>query len=278
MTKLILDGELIEADSVRLPLLSRGYAFGYGVFETMKFLGGQPCFFGEHLQRLRRAVAGAGLQVSLDELALREQAARLFAAESVEDGVFKIVISDVGEGAKLALFVRSRGVFQELAPCRLRASRVVKSSQAFTSRHKTLNYMESVMELEKAKADGFDECVFRNEHGFLTECSIANLFFLAGGVLKTPRVECGLLDGIVRAKVMELACEMGIVVEEGAFGEADLLVADEVFLTSSGGGPRSVACFESSGGDRSTYAIAALPRLRSAYLELERREALGSRV
>lgn len=278
MTKLILDGELIEADSIRLPLLSRGYAFGYGVFETMKFLGGQPCFFGEHLERLRKAVAGAGLGVTLDEAALREQAARLFAAESVEDGVFKIVISDAGEATKLAMFVRSRGTVQESPPCRLRASAVVKSSQAFTSRHKTLNYMESVMELEKAKAAGFNECVFQNEHGFLTECSIANLFFASAGVLKTPRVDCGLLDGIVRAKVIELASKIGMRVEEGAFGEADLLAADEVFLTSSGGGPRSVSSFESRSGDRSNYAIEVLPRIRSAYLELERKEALGNCV
>lgn len=278
MDKLFLNGELMEGDAVALPVRSRGFAFGFGVFETMKFLEGQPCFFAEHLQRLEGAALGAGLAVRLDEAELREQAGRLFAAEGVREGVFKIVISDSGAGPVVAMFVRSKGLAGEAAPSRLTLSSVVKASQAFTSRHKSLNYMESVLELEKAKAAGFDECVFRNEHGNLTECSVANLFFVHQGILKTPALECGLLDGIVRRKVIALAREMGAPVEEGAFSAADLLEASEVFLTSSGGGPRSVQGFQGSGGEEAEYAVELLPQLREAYLKLEREEALSHGV
>ncbi|MDQ8199205.1 aminotransferase class IV [Pelagicoccus enzymogenes] len=278
MAKLILNGELLDADALSQPLLSRGFAFGFGVFETMKFLDKTPCFFSEHLGRLRRGLVGAGLDCELDETALREQARLLFEAEGVDAGVFKIVITDSGKNPSLALFVRTRGVPTELAPSRLSQSKVVKASQAFTSRNKSLNYMESVLELEKAKASGFDECVFKNERNELTECAVSNLFFVQDGVLSTPALDCGLLDGIVRRKVIELARQNGIEVKEGVFEEADLLAASEVFLTSSGSGPRSVASYQASSGMEASYEVKWLPRLRESYLELEREEARSHRV
>ena len=275
MSKLVLDGELIEGDAVSQPLLSRGFAFGFGVFETVKFLDRAPCFFDEHLERLRRGLEEARLACPLDGRSLRRQAEALFAAEGVDDGVFKMVVSDAGERPRLAMFVRSRGWEPAPAPSRLVLSDVVKASRAFTSRNKSLNYMESVLELEKAKAAGFDECVFRNEREEVTECAVANLFFMQSGILRTPGLDCGLLDGIVRGKVMALAREQGLTVEEGAFREADLLAASEVFLTSSGGGPRPAASFRARSGHSVTYAVEALPPLREAYLKWEREEALS---
>ncbi len=278
MSKLFLDDELIDSDSVVQPLLSRGFAFGFGVFETMKFLDGAPCFFDEHLQRLRRGVSGAGLNVELDAAVLRSRAYRLFESEGVKEGVFKIVISDTGKSTNLAMFVRTKGIKEELEPSRLLMSEVVKASRAFTSRNKSLNYMESILELEKAQASGFTECVFKNENGNLTECAVANLFFVHDGVLKTPALECGLLDGIVRRKVVGIARGMGISVEEGKFSEKDLLDASEAFLTSSGGGPRSAESFKSLTDQPIDYSVELLPKLREAYLQLEREEALSHRV
>ncbi len=278
MGRFFLNGELVEGDAVSQPLTSRGFAFGYGVFETMKFLERSPCFFADHLERLRRAVSGAGLALDLDESELRDQARQLFESEDVDSGVFKIVISDTGTQPAVAMFVRTKGLPEGLEPSRLMMSKVVKASHAFTSRHKSLNYMESVLELEKATAAGFSECVFRNEFGQLTECSVANLFWVRDGVLMTPSLDCGLLDGIVRRKVIGIARGLGMAVEEGCFSEKDLLQASEAFLTSSGGGPRSVASFQSWDGESASYSIDELPKLRKLYLEQEREEALSQRV
>lgn len=278
MSKLFLDEELVDSDAVLQPLLSRGFAFGFGVFETMKFLEGAPCFFEEHLQRLREGLLGAGLRVELDDSILRARACQLFRAEGVSEGVFKIVISDTGEETKLAMFVRTKGLPVEAKPSRLLMSNVAKASQAFTSRNKSLNYMESVLELGKAEASGFSECVFENEHGNLTECAVANLFFVQDGVLKTPALECGLLDGIVRRKIIGIARDEGVSVEEGRFSQEDLLGASEVFLTSSGGGPRSAQCFRSRSGEEVDFSVKLLPPLRRSYLELEREDVLSHHV
>ncbi|MFC0537823.1 aminotransferase class IV [Pelagicoccus mobilis] len=256
--------------------MSRGFAFGFGVFETMKFLEGRPCFFGEHMTRLQRAIAAAGLSVQIDVRELRERAAKLFEAEGVESGVFKIIISDVDKDTAVAMFVRNGTLPPDPEPIKAIQSEVSKASKAFTSRHKSLNYMESVLELEKAKAAGYDECVFSNENDHLTECAIANLFWIKQGVLQTPKLDCGLLDGIVRGKIIGMAHQMGLSVEEGEFGVQDLLEADEAFVTSSGNGPRSISSFTDLAGNKKSYVVELLPRLRSAFLELEQEEALKS--
>lgn len=267
---IILNEELIESSEVSQGVWSRGFAFGYGLFETIKFVEGSPCFFSEHLARLDRGLKGAGIPLTLDEDRLAAQARQLFRANTILEGVFKIVVWSGSRGPELTIFVRSKGLTEDVPAARLTQSTVCKASAAFTSRHKTLNYMESVMALESASRQGFDECVFCNELGYLTECSVANVFFVSKGTLKTPDLECGLLDGIVRAKVIEIAKERGIAMEEGLFTPNCLLEADEVFLTSSGKGLRVVSEFVDATGRSAAYLSNLLPELRLAYLELER--------
>lgn len=273
MDKIYLNNRLLDGNEVAQQVLSRGFAFGYGVFETIKFIDASPCFFAQHLGRLRRAAKAAGLAVSLDPSELRRQAAHLFEAYEVTAGVFKIVIFAGAEAPQVALFLRDGRLPETPAATRLTQATARKASSAFTSRHKTLNYMESVIALDAAKKEGFDECVFCNELGHLTEASMANLFWVQHGVLRTPHLECGALDGIVRAEVIALAREVGIEVEEGLFPPEALLGAEEAFLTSSGFGPRPVGAFVDATGRAAAYSSVLLPDLRAAFLERERASA-----
>lgn len=277
MTKLFLGDELRDRSAVELSVLGSGFAFGFGVFETMKFLEGEPCFFGEHVERLRRAAAAAGLTVELDANVLREKARRLFAEEGVASGVFKIVVCEDVKGPLVAMFVRSAGIPELGEPERLIGSQVVKASNAFTSRHKSMNYMESILELRHAQSLGFDECVFFNEFGKVTECSVANLFWVEDGALKTPQLDCGLLDGIVRRKILEIAAEEGIACEEGVYEEGALLRADEVFLSSSGKGPRPAKSYQNRSGETKVFRSVIIERIRTRYFELELQSARKER-
>jgi len=128
-----------------------------------------------------------------------------------------------------------------LLPIRLRQSEVVKASQAFTSRNKTVNYLENLLEKKAAQEQGFDECFFLNEAGFVTECATANLFMIKEGALKTPSADCGLLKGVIRGQVLRIAREMGLRVEVGRLSPRELCEADEAFITSSGKGIASVS-------------------------------------
>ncbi len=269
--KMILNGELVDGRRLSLGATSRGFAYGYGVFETIKFIDGRPCFWAEHMRRLGHAVSVANLRMRIDAAGLRAEATRLFAANGVRDGVFKIVVcEDDRAQAQLAMFVRDAGPAPALDAARLLLSPVVKASQAFTSRHKTLNYMETVRELALARPRGFDECVYCNEFGQLTETSVSNLFFVKEGRMHTPALECGLLDGIIRGQLLALADELGISAVEGCYGVADLLGADEVFLTNSGIGARPVESFEDGRGGNASYRVELAAVLARAFAARER--------
>ena len=106
--------------------------------------------------------------------------------------------------------------------------------QCLDPRIKSLNYLNNIMAKLDARRAGALEAVMLNHQGRVAECTADNIFFLAGGVLKTPDLMNGALPGITRATVLELAIAMGMPVEEGNYGLHDLYNADEVFLTGTG--------------------------------------------
>ncbi|MEQ9071857.1 MAG: branched-chain-amino-acid transaminase, partial [Gimesia chilikensis] len=104
---------------------------------------------------------------------------------------------------------------------------------ALSSRVKSLNYLNNIL----AKIEGTDagciEALMLNHKGEVAECTGDNIFIIKNGVLKTPPVDAGILEGITRNAVIKLAEESGIKVEQSPFTRHDIFVADECFLTGS---------------------------------------------
>lgn len=259
-TKQIVDGILEDGERISLDVNAPGLAYGFGLFETIKFKRRRPCFFEEHCERLHRAAIAAGIEFDYTAKEMRRQALRLFEANQVDEGIFKIIVSSSGADSQVVVFLRNSGLGVANEPIRLRLSNVAKASNAFTSRHKTLNYMENRLELTAAESHGFDECLFRNEFGSVTECSMSNVFFLKDDVLKTASLECGLLDGVIRGQVLRIAEEDGLRVEEGVYRIEEFAAADEAFVSSSGKGIVSVSEIQT---DRlQAFPVVASPRVR----------------
>lgn len=105
--------------------------------------------------------------------------------------------------------------------------------EALDARIKSLNFLNNVLARAEAKKAGAQEGLMLNHRGYLAECTVANIFFVKGDTLFTPSIECGILEGITRRTVINLARQEGIVVREGEFFPDALHSADEVFVTSS---------------------------------------------
>ena len=108
------------------------------------------------------------------------------------------------------------------------------SSDIFDPRVKSLNYLTNIMAKLEAAQAGCPEAVMLTREGYLAECTADNLFLMRDGVLRTPAPWLGILEGITRKTVLELAEAEGIPTEEGTYNRTDLYLADEVFLTGSG--------------------------------------------
>ncbi|WP_369414183.1 aminotransferase class IV [Halanaerobium polyolivorans] len=109
-------------------------------------------------------------------------------------------------------------------------SQVLRNSTSKIIKHKTTNYLENILEFRKAKAEGFDEVIFFNEKGYLAEGAISNIFIVNEQKIYTPGLENGLLNGILRKKVLS---QNYYQVEERNIGLDLINEADEIFITNS---------------------------------------------
>jgi 4-amino-4-deoxychorismate lyase len=216
----------------------RSLLYGEGVFETFRWAGKAPVFLGKHLKRMRE---GAEL---LRIPPPREDEFR----SAVEEAVKKSGIGD----ARVKVCLLSQGPQQFSAnperrvlllvvspyqpPKSVVAVHVVsfkRNSASPLLRIKSTSYLENVLGRREAEKLGFDEGIFLNERGELTEGCATNLFWIRGEILYTPALECGLLPGITRELLISLAPELGLRVEEGRYGLKSLLRAETALLTNS---------------------------------------------
>lgn len=213
MRRIFFNEEKIDLDS--------GYFFGRGVFETI-LVKSKPIFLKEHIERLNKGirVLDLGKEISTYDIL------NLIEKHSIKNCVLKIVVSE----RNLVLEVRENKYKSEdyLKGFSLKLSNVYRNSKSKLTYIKSINYLENIIEREEAIKDGYDEVLFLNEKGFVAEGSISNIFLIKGNKIYTPKVECGLLPGVVRNFIIN---EFNVIEKEILLD--DLLNADEVFVTNS---------------------------------------------
>jgi len=252
-----LDGEPVELASARVSVFDHGFLFGDSVYEVVRTVtlagsrgpGARRIFaFEPHMERLEGSARALALDIPWDRSELRAQ---------VESAVARV--QDPGDVYVRIIITRGVGEL-DLAPdsCKRAGSVIIAKplpvypaswydagidvrvvgtmrnpTRAMSPSIKSGNYLNNVLALMEARRAGALEAAMLNENGLLTECTTSNIFFVRGGVVKTPALDCGILSGITRSLLLEVARKNGVPVEEGHFAAADLRGADEAFLTST---------------------------------------------
>ncbi len=240
-----LNGVLVPRGGARISPFDRGILYGYGLFETMRSYGGRVFSLDRHLARLMHSADKIGLDASLDPAALRQAIHKTLEANKLMDARIRLTVT-AGEGERglapptsgmLTIIV----VAEELVLPPSQAYEdgisaavvsVRRNSQSPLSGIKSIGYLDNLLAHSEAVAAGADEAILLNERGFVAECSTSNIFLVVEGRLFTPSAESGILPGVTREEVIELALNLGIAVEE-EIPLAQLLRANEAFLTNS---------------------------------------------
>ena len=239
-----LNGGLIPFSQALISVLDYGFLFGFGLFETMRAYRGQVFRLDRHLSRLASSAKMLGLSLETPEL--KAAVMDTIAANNLGDARIRITIS-AGEGSitpdpstchrptVLILAEHYQPHPEKVYQRGFRAvvSSIHRNSQSPLSRLKTTSYLESVLAREEARAAGADEALLLNERGLLAEASMSNIFLVSDGGLKTPGQESGLLPGITRETVLELASQLSINALECDVRRDELFQAQEAFLTNS---------------------------------------------
>lgn len=245
-TVVYLNGNFETLTQTRISPLDYGFLYGYGLFETMRAYGGRIFLLEQHLERLYRSAEELGFPLLLPKEELAAATERTLTANGLRDARIRLTVSP-GEGEMvpdlntcekptiLVTVQKYTPISHETYLMGFQAilSAYRRDSQSLLSRLKTCNYLGSFLARSEARRRKADEAVMLNEKGLVAECSASNLFLVKDNLLYTPPVESGLLPGITRQIVLELAQRNGIDVKIQELPLEMLKNADEAFITNS---------------------------------------------
>ena len=247
-----IDGKFVDKSQASVSVFDHGLLYGDGVFEGIRVYSGRILKLRSHLQRLFQSAHSIYLNIghSLEEV--ERVVRKAVTHNNIVDGYIRLIVTR-GVGplgvnplqcpkASLIVITDSLAVYPaahyEQGISLATASTIQKHPMSLNPRVKSLNYLPNMMaKLESIRA-GADEAVLLNSLGFVTECVGENIFIvnrIAGqDVITTPPVEAGILLGLTRGIVMQIAVDLGYEVQEANLTRHDLFAADEIFLTGTG--------------------------------------------
>ena len=198
---------------LEIPISDAGFRHGVGVFETVRVKGGKARWRDWHLESIHRSAKALGLKVEEKEFKQVPQG----------DGLWRWFVTDTGTRSWWC-----EGLEKVSPTVSLKMGKIGVWSDSWEARYKTMSYLSRIQAREGQREGG--EVVMLNERGEIASASMANLFWVKDGKLRTPARECGCRAGTVRRWVFERS---GQKVEEGRWKKEELDGAEEIFLTNA---------------------------------------------
>jgi len=245
--KIYLSGELVDKENAKISVYDHGLLYGDGVFEGMRSYGGKVFRLEQHLVRLWNSAKAIWLEIPITKEAMAKAVTDTLLANGIKDGYIRLVVTR-GAGTlgldpnrcshpqviviadKIELYPED---FYRNGMEIVTASTMRNHPGALNPRIKSLNYLNNILaKIEGLKA-GCIEALMLNQKGEVAEATGDNIFLVREGVLQTPPLDAGILEGITRDAVIELARGAGIEVREMPLTRHDVYIADECFLTGS---------------------------------------------
>jgi len=244
-TKININGD-IQNDAF-ISIFDHGFLFGDSIYEVVSTKYGKPCFLDEHLERLFASASGISLKIPFSINEIKNQIQRTLDSAGNSESYIRIIITrGVGEvdidpsycfKPNTIILVKelpqipedkySDGISVSLVSIKR------NSRDSLNPAIKTGNYLNNILARVEASKTGAEDAIMMNSWGQLTEATTSNLFFVVDGQLLTPEKKCGILSGITREKIIQLANERGMVLKEGIWLGEELLKADEIFLSGT---------------------------------------------
>jgi len=201
--------------------LDEGFIFGRAVFETI-LIKEKPVFLKEHIQRMNSSATALSIKNEITE----EYVLKLIDEFTIKNCALKIILSPENIILTTRAITYEKHHYEE--GFSLTVSKVIKNESSLLPYLKWTGYVENLIIKEKAMEAGYNDAILLNSKGFVTETSLANIFFIKNNLLYTPSIDCGLLDGIVRKWIIK-----NYDVIEGYYTIDDIINSDGVFLCNS---------------------------------------------
>ena len=245
--KVYINGTFFDKDEARVSVFDHGLLYGDGVFEGLRSYGGKVFRLREHLDRLWESAKAIHLQIPITLEAITDAVNESLQVNSIDDGYVRLVVTrgvgtlglDPAQTSDPQVIIIADRITlypEEFYTNGLKivtVSTVRNHPAALSPRIKSLNYLNNILAKIEGKQAGCIEALMLNHKGEVAECTGDNIFLVRHGELLTPPREAGILDGVTRQAVIELAVESGLSVREIPLTRHDVFIADECFLTGT---------------------------------------------
>ena len=242
-----IDGQLVPETEAKISVFDHGLLYGDGVFEGIRFYNGRVFRLEQHIRRLYDCAKSVLISIPMTPSEMIKATCETVAANRLQDGYIRLVVTrGVGPmglspykcprpsiiiiASTITLYPKEayeNGLTMATVATR-RPSHDILSPQV-----KSLNYLNNIMAKVEAIQAGAEEGLMLNDVGLVAECTGDNLFIIRDGVISTPPLTAGALDGITRGVVFEIARDLGIPIRERDLSRHDIFTADECFLTGT---------------------------------------------
>jgi len=247
MIKVYINGKLYDKADAKVSVYDHGLLYGDGIFEGIRVYDGKVFRLRQHVDRLYDSAQGIKLVIPMSREQMAEAITSTVKANDKRNGYIRAIVTR-GAGTlvldprrttdpQVIIIVDDISLYpQELYENGMEivtVSTIRNHPNALSPRIKSLNYLNNIMAKMEAIQAGCLEALMLNHEGQVAECTGDNIFIVKRGVLKTPPTDAGILEGVTRNTVMELARAANIPVEESSLTRLDVHTADECFLTGT---------------------------------------------
>lgn len=242
-----LDGQYLPREQAMVSVFDHGFLYGDGVFEGIRSYNGVVFRLTEHLVRLYESAKTIGLEIPIPLSEMEEVVLETVRRNELRDSYIRLVVSrgfgDLGLDPRkctkptIVCIAASINLYPpamyenglEVVITSTRKNR----PDVLSPRVKSLNYLSNIMAKQELARAGILEGIMLTAEGYVAEATADNVFMVKKGILFTPPKFLGILEGVTRNAVMDLARKAGIEVREEVFTAHDLYNADESFLTGT---------------------------------------------
>lgn len=240
--QIYVNGRLIAAGEASTSAMDRGFLYGDGIFETIRVYTGKPFMLDAHLARMAQGCSVISLPMpNVEEI--KRGVEQVLKTNGLSDAYLRITVTRGPTGSMWSDLERSSPTVVIMSKPFIphdfgQGLRLIVSSFRSDERNpltgiKQTGILWKILARAEARRAGVDDALMLDTQVHVSEATSANIFWVRGNILYTPSLDCGILPGVTRAIVLDIAHEQDISAIEGKFGLDDLRAADEAFLTSS---------------------------------------------
>ena len=238
-----VNGDWQLASKSTVSLYDAGFLLGDGLFETIRFQNGRLFQPEKHLKRLHSGLNIIQIKLDKSNTELISYLEEMVLRNDIRSGLLRLMITRGKIEGTPWNFTGIPNVYITIRPLTEEPKKPVKvvfypeekyPIIRFNPAIKSLNYIGNMLAKKNAEKEGAFEPVFFNRDGYVTECAIRNIFFIQDKTLMTPGIDLGVLPGVMRETIMEIALELDLIVSEKIIPFNSINDMDEAFISSTG--------------------------------------------